>query len=1017
MNKKKLVSSPRAASSTKAQKSLKHLIDINKGPTDRSEEIAGLMHTIDLLTEEKQLLYEYKKVTLPKIQQLKQVLANTESDLQKKDLEIQKLKSFYESEIASMQDYVNLLKNSDLEEQFRSEKARSMTFYRALTRKQQECEQKHKEIEKVKELESQISIMEQRLKKVVKDGEVNMESESRCSSQNSEVLQEVMKKIKNEVKDRMKECIDQAIVNFSVFNTRIGQLEEKIGKLEEGLRGKNFEALKVALEEMKREKLELQRTIEKNYKENIKDITSYEEEIERQKRKVRTLLQEIQENKLLAEGKLKKILNENLGLKSKCEVMEEKNKELESFGEIVKKSEEREGILKQVNQENAKLMEIVKELQRNLRDNQQKVVANKEEIGKLRSELGLGEKIIMDLKASLANTEKLTRLSTETIKKEASDSGQEMTCDKTKAFSIEKILSLSILNENSNEKQENNEKKIEKLQNLLFQESQLRVKDSQFSESLLVTPKQEENNIIRQEIDRLREEKDYFRSQTQDFQQEIRALNALVKKLKSEIESLTEDKQEVETDRSRVFKELKIANEVIFHNNKILDLNESLENFESERENFVTEIQKIQRKLEEVNEELFLEKIQHEETVKNLIQADKRIENLLSNLKSAEVNLSQKETEIENFQEKMIVLNGKFEELKKNFQVKLEDREKMISEFSEKEKINLRNLNKIREYKEILQQNEEKIEKQQVYIKELQEVVEQYRSEIEKNSEKIRELEQSLLKISKNLNENLELRKKIVDLGSPLKEQFSIDKTIAEESSREFADFEKIQKNRSNLRVFIEQLIDLEGSNKDSALSDRQKLLDDLQNEVDCQEIDSIDEIKIKVSKLQRKIKELREKYKVVIRNNENFAEQNQNLREKIRNLAGNGSFNENFVFESLSLEEKQVSYIEQDSQEKMNTLESENARLRFELKQLKDTTLGYSTSEDNTLRKADDSLSDTWIEKERTPIKLPPTVRKLVNRDENILILDNGDSISSESGISSPDVDISSDLIFESNQ
>lgn len=503
MQKKKITSSPRAASSTKSQKSVKHFFDLSKAPTDRFDEVAGLRQTIDLLIEEKQLLYEYKKTTVPKIQQLKDCLSKAEQELQKKESEIQKLKGFYESELACMQDYIDLLRNSggksELEDQLRSEKARSMTFYRALTRKQQECEEKQKENEKVKLLESQISVMEQRLKEVVKSKEQslvssefsvkNQESESRASSQSSEVLQEVMRKLKTEVKDRMKECIDQAVINFGIFNTRIVKLEEKLLKAERSLQSnKASNELKTALEEMKKEKLELQKTIEKNYKENIKDITSYEEEIERQKRKVKTLLQELQESKQASENKLKKLQQENSELKLACEDLEKNSKKVEIGQDTLKKLNENELILKQVNEENAKLLEIVKELQRNSRENQQKTA-------KLKAEQDLNDKIIQDLRSSLANSEKFLRSSQDLQRRESSYSVQEVTCDKTKSLSIEKVFNFSLsqtlplkastLEKLLHEKQA----EIETLTTQLNLEKQLRVKDSNFSESLLVSVK------------------------------------------------------------------------------------------------------------------------------------------------------------------------------------------------------------------------------------------------------------------------------------------------------------------------------------------------------------------------------------------------------------------------------------------------------------------------------------------------------------------------------------------------
>lgn len=523
MQKKKITSSPRAASSTKSQKSVKHFFDSSKAPTDRFDEVTGLRQTIDLLIEEKQLLYEYKKTTVPKIQQLKDCLSKAELELQKKDSEIQKLKSFYESELACLQDYIDLLRNnggkSELEDQLRSEKARSMTFYRALTRKQQECEQKHKEIEKVKLLESQISVMEQRLKEAVKGKEEsakeirikeavkskeaslansefsikNLDSDSRGSSQSSEAMQEVMRKLKTEVKDRMKECIDQAVVNFGIFNSRIIKLEEKVMKAERFLQSnKNFDELKGALEEMKKEKLELQKTIEKNYKENIKDITSYEEEIERQKRKVKALLQELQDSKLTSENKLKKFAQENLEIKAKCEDLEKVIKKTENDQESFKRMKENELILKQVNEENAKLLEIVKELQRSLRENQQKVLLGKEEIVKLKADHDLSEKIIQDLKSSLANAEKILR--SEFQRKESSYSVQEVTCDKTKSLSIEKVFYFSISQTFPLKTSTDIEKllhemqqEIETLKIQVNMEKQMRIKDSNLSESLLVS--------------------------------------------------------------------------------------------------------------------------------------------------------------------------------------------------------------------------------------------------------------------------------------------------------------------------------------------------------------------------------------------------------------------------------------------------------------------------------------------------------------------------------------------------
>jgi chromosome segregation ATPase len=1088
----KLMLSPKTPS--KSFKPSKHSLSSPKAQTDRAE---NLRETIELLTEEKNLLYEYKIATVPKIKKLIENLDKSELELQKKEGEIKKLKSFYESEISCMQDYINILKssgNTKIEEQLKSEKARSMTFYRALTKKQQECDASKESLLKVKELESQVNSLEEQLKKIRK-GEAERLKENEKISQNfnhlakdslslnrsSNDLSEMIRNLKEEIKERMNENITQVINNFSLFTSKIKKMNEKLDILEDNQKelSSNLSSSKVLKDEimnLKKEKLDLQKTLEKNYKENINDIKSYEEEIERLKRKIKVFSQDSVENKLMNEEKLRKKSLEIQEVREKCRIAEEEKKNIEKNLENL---EQNDLIIEQLNQENQKLTETQKNLEKQLRDLktsfssliQEKTSILKEnslhqvmikdlkdsymkvqselskaqlEITKLQEDLGKAQSDLTKSQSNLCKSQSdLSKTQSELIKVQIENANfqelslktrsSESSSEKPKSFALDKqtnifcsssLITSKASSSNSSEKLLKKSEKLKKIKQELQSLKDSQKQDSQLSDSLIVTSTQEENNIIRQEIDSLREEKRFFQLENEALTSEKKSLAALLKTLQNQVEKMTEDRASLEEDRSRVFKELTIANDVIFHNKKILD--SSLVVTESEH----PETLKLQRKVEELNEELVIEKKQHEETVINLIEADRRIESLIIQLKHSKDLIGQREAELEEFQESVLAVTTTMQELRIKYQVSLERYQELLNESAEKEKKYLNNLELVQKYDKEIAGLEEQLEKRRVLVEELQEVIEDYKEETTKSQEKIKKLEKDLERIGKNVNENLELRKKIMDLNTPAKE-YSLDKTISEESSKEFEDLDKINSKHLAFESLFFQLFNEELT---TFLSEKQKvLLEKLKKDLKSIKSQNFQEIQGKVKKLQRKIKDLRKKYQILILNLESTQEENLILIEKLKNLRKIQE-NEDFQkfpeiaeLDSLSLDCKQLSSIEsEESLEKIQELRAENEKINEELEKFKESTLGYSVSEGETMRKPDDELSANWTDGEiekMNPKLMPKAPEKVKSGKDDMLIIDPSYSSSrsgvfspnNRSGISSPDIDISDDVIFES--
>lgn len=1014
-----------------------------KAQTDRGSD--NLRETIELLTEEKNLLYEYKSASVPKIQKLIENLDRSEQELQKKEGEIKKLKSFYESEISCMQDYIEILKSSinpKIEEQLKSEKARSMTFYRALTKKQQECESNKESLVKIKQLETHINTLEDQLIKLKKNESERLKeneklqhnfnhiSKDSSSSNKSSNLTEMIRNLKEDVKERMNENTSQVISNFNLFSTKIKKMNEKVQILEEIQNELKMEKdSKVLINELKnevlalkKEKFELQKTLEKNYKDNISDIKSYEEEIERLKKKIKNLNQENIENKIVLEEKIRKKSFELSSYMEKWKDSEDGKKKLEKEMEKLKDLEASEAVIQMLNEENRKLIETQNSMEKQVKELKNAYMVWIQEKNIIKKEQDLTENIIQDLKDSLSKAQsEISRLSQEkTLSLQEQSSKKESslsTCDKTKTLTLEKSIIIKIIPSSPNPLISNYSKKLQKLKQVKQELSMLKdsqKKDSQLSDSLIVFSKQEENNIIRQEIDNLRESKKFLQIENEALASEKKSLNTILKTLSSQVDKLNEEKFVLEEDRSRVFKELKLANEIIFHNQKFLDSSESFVIIEPETQDF----SKLQRKIDELNEELNLEKRQHEETVFNLIEAERRIENLVINLKNTKDEVLDRESEIDEYRNSLVSVSTNMQDLRVKYQVTLEKYQELLNDSAEKEKVYFNNLSLLQKYEKDIQGQDELLEKRRVLIEELQEVIEDYKQETAKSQEKINKLEVDLQKISKNLTENIELRKKIIDFNSPIKEQFSMDRTITEESSKEFEELDKF-KTKSKIQDLLDELCEP----IEDLSTEKQKILSQLKTEANLIENQKLDEIRSKIKKLQIKIKELRRKYRLLILNYESTQEENFVLKQKIKNSMSQEDLQrvvELSELDSLSIDCKQLSRIEgnRESLDLIQGLQDENSRLKDEIEKIKESTLGYSTSEGDTYRKPEDTLSDTWtdgeVEKEK-PRCLPPVIRKLVNHDENILIMDNNDSSSSRSGISSPDVDISDELLFES--
>lgn len=387
------------------------------------KESDNLKKTIDILAEENSLLYEFKLTTVPKIAHLKLELEHTKNDLAKKENEIAKMKSFYESEISCMQDYINLLKNSspispeNIQEELENEKARSMTFYRALMRKQTECEETHDSVENLKKLELEILNLNDQIRKLEKSemeknrdieklarkikeneqqrldrthfmrsAEDYFESESK-SLNNEYMTKTVIENLKGELKGRMTDCINKAVTNFNIFSSNINSLEDKLQKLEftqksivaktqkSRIMMENIEDMqatvenfKQSLDQMRKEKLEMQKKHEREIKSLTKDIKSYEDETDKYKKRMKNLMQDIENNKLTYENKLKCILKENNELKEKIlqtEYEKDDKKRSKIYEDLLKEAKNNQD---QLNSENSRLTATQKDLAKKLKD-------------------------------------------------------------------------------------------------------------------------------------------------------------------------------------------------------------------------------------------------------------------------------------------------------------------------------------------------------------------------------------------------------------------------------------------------------------------------------------------------------------------------------------------------------------------------------------------------------------------------------------------------------------------------
>ena len=331
-----------------------------------------LKKAIHTLNDEKNTLYEYKLMAVPKISQL--------------EAQLEKTKTLYESEISCMQEYIALLKSTapvaaeELLESLKAEKAKSLTFYRALVRKQADCEENHgnskserileSEVQKLCEEKSKISEenkvllednlrlkrnelykakeLEQLVRKIKKDQQKIYEESilSRRSLQETsetEKAKDLVESLKSELKSRMSDCINQAVSNYNLFSHNLLQFENRIKNIEKNHKYMTTisERLRTALKQvdkLRKEKFESDVKSERELNSLLMNIKTYEEDHEYSLKTIRVLTKKIDQINENFESKIENLVKENRelndSLKNIDEIRRENNRLKETLEDL-----------------------------------------------------------------------------------------------------------------------------------------------------------------------------------------------------------------------------------------------------------------------------------------------------------------------------------------------------------------------------------------------------------------------------------------------------------------------------------------------------------------------------------------------------------------------------------------------------------------------------------------------------------------------------------------------------------
>ena len=331
-----------------------------------------LKKAIHTLNDEKNTLYEYKLMAVPKISQL--------------EAQLEKTKTLYESEISCMQEYIALLKSTapvaaeELLESLKAEKAKSLTFYRALVRKQADCEENHgnskserileSEVQKLCEEKSKISEenkvllednlrlkrnelykakeLEQLVGKIKKDQQKIYEESilSRRSLQETsetEKAKDLVESLKSELKSRMSDCINQAVSNYNLFSHNLLQFENRIKNIEKNHKYMTTisERLRTALKQvdkLRKEKFESDVKSERELNSLLMNIKTYEEDHEYSLKTIRVLTKKIDQINENFESKIENLVKENKelndSLKNIDEIRRENNRLKETLEDL-----------------------------------------------------------------------------------------------------------------------------------------------------------------------------------------------------------------------------------------------------------------------------------------------------------------------------------------------------------------------------------------------------------------------------------------------------------------------------------------------------------------------------------------------------------------------------------------------------------------------------------------------------------------------------------------------------------
>ena len=345
---------------------------LNKEKEKSVSESDYLKKAIHTLNDEKNTLYEYKLMAVPKISQL--------------EAQLEKTKTLYESEISCMQEYIALLKSTapvaaeELLESLKAEKAKSLTFYRALVRKQADCEENHwnskserileSEIQKLCEEKSKISEenkvllednlrlkrnelykakeLEQLVGKIKKDQQKIYEESilSRRSLQETsetEKAKDLVESLKSELKSRMSDCINQAVSNYNLFSHNLLQFENRIKNIEKNHKYMTTisERLRTALKQvdkLRKEKFESDVKSERELNSLLMNIKTYEEDHEYSLKTIRVLTKKIDQINENFESKIENLVKENRelndSLKNIDEIRRENNRLKETLEDL-----------------------------------------------------------------------------------------------------------------------------------------------------------------------------------------------------------------------------------------------------------------------------------------------------------------------------------------------------------------------------------------------------------------------------------------------------------------------------------------------------------------------------------------------------------------------------------------------------------------------------------------------------------------------------------------------------------